>query len=142
MLGLSIKSSLLSYSSPSLAFWAAMAWAACETPGTVCDWRKEIREEFEVAAAVLPLLIIGLLGGIGGGTRAEFAPNWPFFTGGCGGCDCTLWARIIVATLEPAVMALELSCRRIWPGEIDRAIPVAEKIKSLFIKFGWKIFQA
>ena len=89
-----------------------------------------IREEFVVTAVALPLLMIGLLGGIGGGTRAAFAaPNWPFFTGGCGGwfddC-CTLCARMIVATFEPAVIELALSCLKTCPGLIERAIPVAK----------------
>lgn len=146
MLGLWLKTLWIPYSSPSFAFCAAMAWAACETPGTVCDWRKEIREEFVVTAVALPLLIIGLFGGIGGGTRAAFAaPNWPFFTGGWGGWLATLWALIIVATFVPAVMAFELSCLKIWPGDIDRAIPVATSKKMLkmcfkkfkIIKFTW-----
>lgn len=67
-----------------------------------------------MTALALPLFIMGLLGGIGGGTRAAEAPNWPFLIGGCGGwfeVCCTLWARIIVATFDPAVIALELSCR-------------------------------
>lgn len=115
------------YSSPSLAFWAAMAWAGdC----TVCDWRNEMREAFDDVFAP-PLLMIGLFGGIGGGTRADEAtPNWPFFIGGCGAVACcTLWARMIVATLEPLVIALELSWRSTWPGDIDRAIPVAKNDK-------------
>lgn len=121
-------SSQLLYSS-SFAFWAAMAWAATDAPGTVCDWRNEILDAFVVTMFALPLLMMGLLGGIGGGTRALFAaPNWLFFTGGWGGwfddC-CTLWALIIVATFDPAVIALELSCLKAWPGDIDLAIPVA-----------------
>lgn len=135
MLGLRLKTLFTVYSSPSLAFCAAMAWAACETPGTVWDWRKEIREEFVVTAVALLLLMIGLFGGIGGGTRAALAaPNWPFLTGGWGGwlADCTLWALIIVATFVPTVMAFELSCLKTWPGDIDLAIPVAEnKIKTV-----------
>lgn len=125
----------LAYSSPPLAFCAANDWAATDTPGTVCDWRKEVtREALVVTTLGLPLLMIGLLGGMGGGTRAEFAaPNWLFLTGGCGGwlpwC-CTLWARIIVATFEPAVMALELSCLSTCPGDIDRAMPVATKKRN------------
>lgn len=118
------------YSSPpSLAFWAAMAWAAPDTPGTVCDCRKEILDEFVVTAVALPLLMIGLFGGIGGGTRAAFAaPNCPFLTGGWGEglAACTLWARIMVATFDPTDIALELSCLKTCPGDIDRAIPVAE----------------
>lgn len=111
------------HSSPSLAFWAAMAWAGdC----TVCDWRNEMREAF-VDVFAPPLLMIGLFGGIGGGTRADEATNCPFFIGGCGAVACcTLWARMIVATLEPLVIALELSWRSTWPGDIDRAIPVAK----------------
>lgn len=112
-----------------------MAWAG-DTP--VCDWRNEMREAFVVTE--LPLLMIGLFGGIGGGTRAELAaPYWPFFTGGCGGDPecCTLWARIIVATFDP----LELSCRKTWPGDIDRAIPVAKSKSKFYIywSFGKKL---
>lgn len=132
MLGLKLTFYRIPYSSPSLAFWAAMACAACETPGTVCDWRNVILDEFVVTAVALPLLmiVIGLFGGMGGGTRDALAtPYAPFFTGGWGGwfddC-CTLWARMIVATLEPVVIELELSCLKTWPGDIDRAIPVTK----------------
>ena len=116
------------YSSPSFAFCAAMAWAADDTPGTVPDCRKEI-DRF--AATVFEfLLITGLFGGIGGATRAtlEF-PNVDFFTGGWG-APWTLCARIIVATFDdPVAIGDEFgSWRSTWPGDIDRAIPVA-KIK-------------
>lgn len=120
-----------------MAFWAAMAWAA-DTP--VCDWRNEMREAFVVAA--LPLLMIGLLGGMGGGTRAELAePYWPFFTGGCGALDecCILWARIIVATFEPLDITLELSCLKTWPGDIDRAIPVAKNELKIYTYFKFRL---
>lgn len=120
----------LPYSSPpSFAFCSAIFWAAPDTPGTVCDCRKEIREELVVTDVALPLFMIGLFGGIGGGTRAALAaPNCPFLTGGWGGwlaACCTLWARIIVATFDPTVMAFELSCLKTCPGDIDLAIPVA-----------------
>lgn len=117
-----------------------MAWAAADTPGTVCDWRNEILE-FVVPTLAPALLMIGLLGGIGGGTRELLAAPKPFFTGGWGGwfddC-CTLWARIIVATLDPADIALVLSCLKTWPGDIDLAIPVAKREFKLIGQEGRK----
>jgi hypothetical protein len=73
------------YSSPvSLAFWAAMACAAEEAPGTVEDCRNEICRLVAVTAAA-PLLMTGLFGGIGGATRDTDELKVDFFTGGCGG---------------------------------------------------------
>lgn len=53
-----------------------------------------------LAAVAAPLLITGLLGGIGGATRVVVAMPKDFFKGGAGGLEC---ARIMVATFEEPV---------------------------------------
>lgn len=85
-----------------------------------------------LAAGVALLLITGLLGGIGGATRVVVELPKDFLIGGAGGV-WTLCARIIVATFEaPVVIGDEFeSCRRTWPGDIERAIPVAKNDEKL-----------